>query len=79
MFSQYLAALSTTEHRVRQLLLEGGALWAVTYKNKAQALLWVSLLQCLKARPQQAKVLFHRQPADMQHGDIVRPKPPAFA
>ncbi|MNP75176.1 hypothetical protein D3C76_1721870 [compost metagenome] len=72
MLGQHLAALGTAENRVRYLLLEGGALRAVTHHDQAQALLWISLLQCIKARPQQAKVLFHRQPPDMQHGEIVR-------
>ena len=79
MLGQHLAPLGTTEHGIRHLLLEVGALRAITDHDQAQALVWITLLQGVQARAQHAKVLFCRQPPDMQHGDIVRAKPPAFA
>lgn len=79
MLGQDFTPLGTTEHGIRHLLLQGGALWAVTDHDQAQALVWISLLQGVQARAQHPKVFFRRQPADMQHGDIVRADPPAFA
>ncbi|MNO71625.1 hypothetical protein D3C76_625430 [compost metagenome] len=77
MFGQRLATLCATEHGLGQLLFKQCPLRAVPHHDQAQALVWISLVQGVQARAQQPQVLFRGQAADVQHGDVVHPKPPA--